>query len=630
MQGQGWEYKFKSLIKDMGIDFKFIKNKIPENSILINKYNDLDHPFTPNSEESSKSLKEFFYNSDETFSNSLSSQMTKNSSTSTKLTQEYIKLPLHNDTMLKNVKQAEYICNERYIQIKREYLRIWFQKTRNINIKFQLMYSKAILHDKYTLTSQALGFWFQKSLYYKKIKNNARNAGNYLIIEKCFIKWTKMFYIKKKKHQHLYNSILMKIFLNAWRKIWIMQYKVAALYRLSFSFSIWKKKLLIQKKKLFKAIKFQKLHILKTIFLKWLAKVHLNKLQLNKKLKKKHNAFLLWKWQFQIISRKKKTIIGNYSKKLINYYYKLWFQKLEQNNKNIIKAIKLSNNLNLVKTFQLWNWIERLSLLKKNKKRADEILFTNTKKKFINQWKKKNNDIQKKNIIAKYTSNCFYIRHSIIQWKTKFNKKAKMRREEHVNSFIYNHDLQLCHKVILNWRCYLKSIILNQNVALKFRVNKFQYLIIHFFNIWANKYKIINTMFLKIQKKKKLKHIRLYFMKWKAKQNIIFIMNNSALTILIKKNHILIKKYFRKWELYILQLRGPEIQAHLFQKRQIILFMKTTFHFWQQQFKKKKLYQKNNTKKNINSILSGNLSNITSLNNLTLSPFLNKLEYTKF
>ncbi|EMR09405.2 hypothetical protein PNEG_02350 [Pneumocystis murina B123] len=765
IQGEGWEYKFKSLIKNMGIDFRSIKKTTPENSILDHKNRDTDHTFTPNYEESSKSLKDFFYSSDETSNSSLASQITKSSPVTTKsLQKENVKISTYNNNIVKNAKHAEYIYNERCILIKQKYFKIWVRRTEDIFNYFQSMYSKAILHDSYILSFQALKIWHQKSLYLKKTKRNAENAGNYVLMEKSFIKWLKMLYIKKKKHQQLYNFILMKIFLNAWRKIWIMQYKIAALHLLSFPFSIWKKKLLIQKNIMYKAIEWQRQHLLKHIFISWFTKTYLDKLILNKSSKKKYDTFLLWKSQLQLIYTKNETAIKNYSKKIINYYYKLWFQKSKKIYKNMIKAIALSNNMNIIKIFHTWDikykieiskkeflsfknkslckkyflnwkkktenmqlasnffnytllrltfinwrqvlylnilliklenklrrriiykwilkerlilllrvrgrrlyyltfylwkkyfrtlddrnillisilknkidrrikivtfleWIEKLTLLNKNKKNAKGIYSANIKRNIINIWRKKNINIQENNLTAKYKSNYFYTKHSILHWKGKFHKRIKSR-EQHVNLFIYNHNLKLCHRTIMHWQYYFKSIILNYDIALKFRASKYQCLIIQFFSIWTNKYKNLDIILIQTRKEKNLKNIKLYFIKWKKKQNIILSMSNNALVILIKKNHTLIKKYIRKWELHILQLRGPEIQAHLFKKKQNELFMKKTFYFWKHQLKKKNVPEKESTK-NDNFSLFGNSSNIISYNNFALSPFLNKLRFTK-
>ncbi|KTW26423.1 hypothetical protein T552_02904 [Pneumocystis carinii B80] len=765
VQGEGWEYKFRSLIKNMGIDFKPIKKITPENSILDHKNRDADRTFTPNSEESSKSLKDFFYSSDEISNSSLTSQITRSSPITTKsLQKENAKISTYNNNIIKNAKHAEYIYNELCIPIKHKYFNIWIKKTENICDYFQSMYSKAILHDSYILSFQALGIWHQKSLYLKKKRKNAENAGNYVLMEKSFIKWLKMFYKKKKKYQQLYNFILMKIFLNAWRKIWIMQYKIAALHFLSFSFSIWKKKLLIQKSIMYKAIEWQRQHLLRHIFISWFTKTYLDKFKVNKSSKKKHDTFLLWKSQLQLIYKKNEITIKNYSKKIINYYYKLWFQKSKKIYENMIKAIALSNNINIIKIFHTWNikykieiskkeflsfknkslykkyfldwkkktediqlasnffnytllrltfinwrqvlhlnilliklenklrrkiiykwilkerlilllrvrgrrlyyltfylwkryyralddknnllisilrnkinhrikiatfleWIEKLNFLSKSKKNAKEIYSVNIKRNIINAWRKKNINIQENNATAKYKSNYFYAKHSIVHWKEKLHKRIKAR-EQHVNLFIYNHNLKLCYRTIMHWQYYFKNIVLNYDVALKFRASKYQCLIIQFFSIWTNKYKNLDIILIQTQKEKNLKDIRLYFIKWKIKQNIILSMNNNALVILIRKNHTLMKKYIRKWELHILQLRGPEIQAHLFKKKQNELFMKKTFHFWKQQFKKKYIPGKENTK-NDDSTLFENSSNIISYNSFTLSPILNKLRFTK-
>ncbi|KAG5436966.1 hypothetical protein PCANB_001376 [Pneumocystis canis] len=564
IQGQGWKYKFKSLMKDMGIDFKSIAKTNIQNSVPVDRYGELNYLFTPDNEELSKSSKEFFYNSYETFDNSLNFQ-TRNSPAAIEFTQrEQIRSPLYND-IEKNVKQAEYIYNERCIQIKQKYFRTWIQKTKYVYNGFQSMYFKAVMHDTYILSFQALGIWRQKSLYYEKIKNNAHNARNYIQMEKSFIKWIKAFYIKKKECRDLYNFILMRIFLNSWRKIWIMQYKVAALYRLSFSFSIWKKKLLIQKNSAFEATKWQRLHILKHIFVNWRTKTYLNRLKFNKELKKKHKVFLLWKWQLELIYRKKKSLIKSYSKKLINYYYKLWHQKLKQNQENMTKAITLSNNLNIIKTFQLWNIKYKTEVSKKLFLSFKNIFLC--KKHFLN-WKKKTENKQ----MASDFFNYLLLRSTFLYW----------RRKLHFNAFLIKLKNELKGKIIYKW-------ILKERLTLLLRIKgrRLCYLIFYF---WRKRYHTLNNKDLPLifMLKNKINHRikTITFLKWTEKLFLLRKNEKNAKTIIHINTKRNIINIWRKKNIIIQKNNTTAGYKNNY------LYMKHTIVHWKKIFYKKTEAQK--------------------------------------
>ncbi|QSL66513.1 hypothetical protein MERGE_000893 [Pneumocystis wakefieldiae] len=427
IQGEGWEYRFKSLIKNMGIDFRSIKKITPENSFLDYKNRNTDHTFTPNSEESSKSLKDFFYSSDETSISSLTSQITRSSPATTRsLQKENIKISTYNNNIIKDIKHAEYIYNERCILIKQKYFKVWVKKTEDIFNYFQSMYSKAILHDSYILSFQALGIWRQKSLYLKKTRKNAENAGNY----------TENIQLAS----NFFNYTLLRLTFMNWRQV-----------------------------------------------------LHLNILLI--KLENKLRRKIIYKW---ILKERLILLLRVRGRRLYYLTFYLW--------KKYYRALDDKNILNI-----------------------------------INSWRKKNINIQENNITAKYRNNYFYKRHSIVHWKEKFHKRIKAR-EQHVNSFIYNHYHKLCHRAIMHWQYCFKNIILNYDIALKFRANKYQCLLIEFFSIWTNKYKNLNIMLIQTGKDKNLKNIKLYFIKWKIKQNTMLSMNNNALVILIRKNHALMKK----------------------------------------------------------------------------------------